>query len=70
MLALSNEQKDTAKQCFNKIHSYKQEMQGKQLHDATKQQCQTLLSLLPEDLAVNQTMLVSLIKTQQFDQAL
>jgi len=40
------------------------------LHKVIGEQCATLIKLLPEDETVNQTMLASLVKSKQFEEAL
>lgn len=69
-LNLSQEAKDIAKTCYNKIASFSQEHSGQQLHQMIKEQCSILVKLMPEDLAANKSMLASLVKTKQFDAAL
>ena len=69
-LNLAPEQKEIAKSCFTKIAQYQSEHSGQQLHKLVGEQCTSLLKLLPADETVNQLMLISLVKSKQFDEAL
>ena len=66
-LNLSQEQREKVKVLFEKIDTLQAEGSG---HKKIFEHSQELLEILPNDLAVIQTYLVSLIKTKQFKEAL